>query len=298
MKICRYDDNRLGVVIGDEIADVTDVVGTLPPVRWPLPSGDLLVANLDVLRPALERRADTAPRKPVAAVRLLSPVANPGKIIAAPVNYKLHLDEARADSAIHFGSHVKTIEECGVFLKATSSLVGAGEGVVSERSDRRTDHEIELALVIGRGGRDIAEADALDHVAGYCIGLDMTIRGTEERSYRKSLDTFSVLGPWLVTADEFGDPAAVDFRLEVNGEVRQEANTRDLIFDCRRLISYASHAYRLEPGDVIMTGTPEGVSPVEPGDTMTCWIDGIGTMTVAVRGHAAATGRASAAVAG
>lgn len=284
MRICRFDDDRVGVVTGDELVDVTDVAAALPPVRWPLPRGDLFVAALADLRPELERRSATGERRRLADVRLLSPVANPGKIIAAPVNYALHLDESRKDTGINFGSHVKTIDEYGVFLKATSSLVGPAEGVVADRPERRTDHEIELAAVIGRPARNVSEAEALDCVAGYTIGLDMTIRGTEDRSYRKSLDTFTVLGPWLVTADAFGDPGAVDFELRVNGGTRQKANTRDLIYSVPKLIAYASRAYRLEPGDVILTGTPEGVGPVHPGDVMHCRIDGIGEMSVSVRG--------------
>lgn len=289
MRICRFDDGnpeapRLGVVLGADVADVTAVAERLPPVRWPLPRGDLLIAALPGMRAALKHAAETAPRRPLASVRLLSPVANPGKIVAAPVNYVLHLGEARRDPGINFGKPVRTIDEHGVFLKATSSVVGPGEGVLVERRDRRTDPEIELALVIGGGGRNIPESEALDHVAGYMIGLDMTIRGTEDRSLRKSLDTFTVLGPWMVTADEFSDPSAVDLELRVNGAARQSSNTRFLIVDVRALISYASHAFRLEPGDVILTGTPEGVAPVVPGDVMDCRIEGIGRMTVAVRG--------------
>lgn len=284
MRICRFDDNRLGVAIDEEVADVTSVADRLPPLSWPLPPGDHFIRNLDAMRKAMAQAIHMSRRKALSEVRLLSPVANPGKIIGAPVNYLLHLEESRADAGIHHGTDVKTIDTYGLFLKAGSSLVGPGEGVVAERADRRTDHEIELALVIGGGGRDIPEAEALSHVAGYTIGLDMTIRGTEDRSYRKSLDTFSVLGPWMVTADELGDPSAVDFELKVNGETRQKANTRDLIFNVPKLISYASHAYRLDPGDVIMTGTPEGVALVEPGDVMECRIDGIGAMQVAVRG--------------
>ena len=284
MRICRFDNDRLGVEIEDEVVDVTPVASRLPALRWPVPPGDHFIRHLARMREEMARVLATSPRKPLSAVRLLSPVANPGKIIGAPVNYMLHLKESRADAGIHHGADVKTIDTYGLFLKAGSSLVGPGEGVVSERADRRTDHEIELALVIGGGGRNISEAEALSHVAGYAIGLDMTIRGTEDRSYRKSLDTFSVLGPWMVTADEFGDPSAVDFELKVNGQTRQKANTRDLIFGVPKLISYASHAYRLDPGDVIMTGTPEGVGPVEPGDVMDCRIDRIGSMRVAVRG--------------
>lgn len=284
MRFCRFDDDRLGVVRGSLVHDVTPVLDHLPPLRWPVPRGDHVFNHLDTLRPRMEALADTVPGVPVASVRLLSPVANPGKIVAAPVNYQLHLDESRADTQINFGTQVKTIADYGVFLKATSSMIGAGETVVADWPDRRIDHEIELALVIGRKGFRISEADALSHVAGYMIGLDMTIRGTEDRSFRKSLDTFTVFGPHVVTADEIGDPGHLDFEIKVNGESRQKSNTSLLIWNVQKLISYASKAYTLYPGDVIMTGTPEGVAPVVPGDTMHAWIDRIGEMSVAVAG--------------
>jgi 2-keto-4-pentenoate hydratase/2-oxohepta-3-ene-1,7-dioic acid hydratase in catechol pathway len=114
------------------------------------------------------------------------------------------------------------------------------------------------------------------------IGLDMTIRGTEDRSFRKSLDTFTVLGPWLVTADELGDPSQLDLEITVNGQPRQKSNTALLIWNVQKLIAYASQAYTLYPGDVIMTGTPEGVAPVVPGDTMHARIERIGQMKVKV----------------
>jgi 2-keto-4-pentenoate hydratase/2-oxohepta-3-ene-1,7-dioic acid hydratase in catechol pathway len=209
-------------------------------------------------------------------------VANPGKIVAAPVNYALHLDESRADKAINFGTQVKTIADYGVFLKATSSVIGASQTVMADWPDRRIDHEVELALVIGRKGFRIPESQALSHVGGYMIGLDMTIRGTEDRSFRKSLDTFTVLGPWLVTADELGDPSQLDLEITVNGQPRQKSNTALLIWNVQKLIAYASQAYTLYPGDVIMTGTPEGVAPVVPGDTMHARIERIGQMQVAV----------------
>lgn len=284
MRICRFDDNRVGIVAGDEIADVTHALDILPSVRWPLPCHDLFIEKLPDIAADLQRAAASAPRKNIADVRLLSPVANPGKIIGAPVNYALHMEEAKTDSAINLGKTIRSIDEAGLFLKANSSLIGPGESVIAGQFGRRTDHEIELAFVIGRGGRNISEANALDHVAGYMIGLDMTIRGVEDRSYRKSLDTFTVLGPWLVTPDEFGDPSNVDFEIKVNGETRQKSNTTHLIYGIRKLISYASHAYRLDRGDVILSGTPEGVGPVVPGDVMECWIDRIGTMVVQVAG--------------
>jgi 2,4-didehydro-3-deoxy-L-rhamnonate hydrolase len=288
MRICRFDENRLGprlgVVRGDLVHDVTAVLAGLPPLSWPVPPGDHFFNQLDRLRPAMEAAADAASGVPVDSVRLLSPVANPGKIVAAPVNYQLHLDESRADAGINFGTQVKTIHDYGVFLKAPSSLIGPSQAVVVDWPDRRTDHEVELALVIGRKGFRIPEAEALSHVAGWCIGLDMTIRGTEDRSFRKSLDTFTVLGPWMVTADELGDPGALDFTITVDGQPRQKANTRDLILNSAQLIAYASQAYTLWPGDVILTGTPEGVAPVVPGNVMEAWIERIGRMQVRVAG--------------
>jgi 2,4-didehydro-3-deoxy-L-rhamnonate hydrolase len=282
MRFCRYNDNRLGVVKGDLVHDVTEALALLPPLTWPLEQGDHFFNHFALLRPRMEELSAAAPGVPIADVALLSPVANPGKIVAAPVNYQLHLDESRADTQINFGTHVKTIHDYGVFLKAPSSMIGASQPVLADWTDRRIDHEIELALVIGKTGFRIAKEDALDHVAGYMIGLDMTIRGTEDRSFRKSLDTFTVFGPALVTADELGNPHDLDFEIKVDGQSRQKSNTRLLILDCADLIAYASKAYTLYPGDIIMTGTPEGVAPVLPGNTMHCWIDRIGEMTVRV----------------
>jgi 2-keto-4-pentenoate hydratase/2-oxohepta-3-ene-1,7-dioic acid hydratase in catechol pathway len=187
-----------------------------------------------------------------------------------------------------------------LFLKASSSLVGPGEGVAVRFPDRRSDHEIELGLVIGRECSDVPEARALDVVAGYAIALDMSVRGTEDRSFRKSIDSYSVLGPWLVTPDEVPDPDNVDFTLKVNGAVKQQSNTRHLIFKTRKLIAWASRWYMLYPGDIVMTGTPEGVGPVGPGDVMDCEMQYIGSMRVAVRAAAVFAGgsHASEAVAG
>lgn len=283
MRLARYDDNRLGLVRGDQLYDVTDVTETLPPRRWPLPLGDDLIANLDRLRAPIEAAADGATPTPISAVKLLSPVANPGKIIGAPVNYKKHQAEAQADREINYDAEIKTIDKYGLFLKANSALVGPGEGVALRFTDRRNDHEVELAAIIGRAGSDIPYDRALDHIAAYAIGLDMTVRGPEDRSLRKSIDSYAVLGPWLVTADEIDDPDDLDFDLTVNGAVTQSSNTSALIFDMRKLVQYASNFYTLHPGDIIMTGTPEGVGPVDPGDTMVATVAGVGSMTIAVR---------------
>jgi 2-keto-4-pentenoate hydratase/2-oxohepta-3-ene-1,7-dioic acid hydratase in catechol pathway len=285
MKLCRFDDNRIGLVRGDAVHDVSAVLNLLPPLRWPAPFGDHLIAHLDALRSHMERLADEAAPQPIDAVQFLSPVANPSKIIGTPVNYQAHVEEAERDPeiAVYLENRARSIEEQGLFLKASSSLVGPSEGVAVRFPDRRTDHEAELGVVIGRRTGPVAEADAMSVVAGYAIALDMVVRGKEDRSFRKSPDTYAVLGPWLVTADELGDPTALDFTLHVNGEPRQTANTRDMIIGIARQIAWASSVYTLYPGDIIMTGTCQGVGPVKPGDVMTLAFERIGGMTVPVR---------------
>jgi 2-keto-4-pentenoate hydratase/2-oxohepta-3-ene-1,7-dioic acid hydratase in catechol pathway len=282
MKLCRYNDNRLGVAADDGVRDVTAVLAKLASAAYPFPKHDVLIASLDSLRPEIEKLARGAKPVPLAQVKLLSPVANPGKIIAAPVNYTKHLQEALADKGIHHGNLVQEIHKAGMFLKATSSVVGPGEGVKLVHTDRRNDHEVELALVIGKQAKNVKAAQALDCVAGYCIGLDMTIRGPEERSLRKSPDSYCVLGPWLVTRDEVPDPGHLGVKITVNGQVKQDAHTSDLILSVAQLIEWGSSFYTLHPGDVILTGTPQGVGPVRPGDTMLATVERIGSMEVKV----------------
>lgn len=282
MRICRFDDNRLGVVTAGGVHDVTEALEQLPKWTYPLPVFDPFVANLPKLREKLEQRSPQSIPKPIDGIRLLSPVASPGKIIAAPVNYKKHLEEVLAQKDIHHGNLINEINKAGLFLKATSSLIGAGETIELIHLDRRNDHEIELAVIIGKTARKVSAADALGYVAGYCIGLDITIRGPEERSFRKSPDSYTVLGPWLVTADELKDPSSLAFTIAVNGEIRQDANTDDLVLGVPELIEFASSFYTLHPGDVILTGTPQGVGPVRPGDVLLAKIDKIGEMRVNV----------------
>lgn len=282
MKLCRFDDDRLGVIEGDQVLDITAALDVIPASTYPLPRHDPLIAHLDEVCARARQLMPDAPRKNIDQVKLLSPLANPGKLVAAPVNYLKHLEEARADSEIHHNSQVIEIQRIGLFLKATSSLIGAGQPVSVRHHDRRNDHEIELAIIIGKPGTGIKKQDAWDHIAAYTIGLDMTVRGPEERSLRKSVDSYSVLGPWMVTADEMGDATNLDFQLTVNGETRQKANTRDLVLNIPELVEYASSFYTLHPGDVIYTGTPEGVGPVKPGDTIVAEFEKIGRMQVAV----------------
>jgi len=283
MKICWYNQQRLGVVIDGRVYDVSAALEALPRARYPAATGDLLIAHLDTVRAAIAWLLPAATSIPVAEARFLSPVANPGKIIGVPVNYADHVAEANADRATFTDRYQGGIREQGLFLKAASSLVGASEGVALRFPERLSHHELELGVVIGRTAANVAPADALSHVAGYAIALDMTVRGPEDRSLRKSLDSYSVLGPWLVTADEIPDPQALGIRLRVNGDVRQQAGTAEMIIGIAEQIAWASSYYTLYPGDIIMSGTCAGVGQVLPGDLMQCEIEGIGAMTVAVR---------------
>jgi 2,4-didehydro-3-deoxy-L-rhamnonate hydrolase len=290
MKICRYDDDRLGVVRGDLVHDVTEAQVEIRKSAPYAMKGDAVVAALPQWRDRIEKMADKAAGKPIAQVKLLSPVARPTKLSCAPTNYQAHVNEMEAASA-QPGSQIVRVQsakigEAGMFLKANSALVGPSEGIPLRFPDRRNDHEVEIVMVIGKTGSDIPQAKALDHVACYALGLDMTVRGREDRSFRKSVDGYAVLGPWMVTADEIPNPDALPITLEVNGEVRQKSNTSSLIYDCRRLIEFASAFYTLYPGDLIYTGTPEGVGPVKPGDMIVCRSSpALGELKIAVRAH-------------
>ena len=284
MKICRFDDDRIGLVQEDKsVLDVTGALDVLPLMKWPVPLGDAFILNLETLTSEMQRLAPDAPSVSLSDITLKSPVANPSKIIGAPINYQKHIDESVTDDGIVSSRPISHISDWGMFLKANSALVGSGEGVALRFTEARNDHEMELAVIIGKKGTNISIEVARSYIAGYAIGLDMTTRGKELQSFRKSADTYAVLGPWLVTADEIPDPNNLDLKISVNGEVRQNSNTQELVYNVEKLIEYTSERYTLYPGDIIMTGTPDGVGPVEPGDVMTCELEGVGIMDVNVQ---------------
>jgi 2,4-diketo-3-deoxy-L-fuconate hydrolase len=285
MKLCRFNDDRLGVVRANMVHDVTEAQSAIRAAAPYAMKGDAVIAALPGWRARLEEMATKAPGTPISAVKLLAPVARPTKLVAAPTNYTAHIEEMAARAASQNIKPSPAIGTAGLFLKANSSLVGPSEGVAIRFPERRNEHEVELAIIFGKQGSDIPREKALDYVAGYCIGLDMTARGPEDRSFRKSIDSYSVLGPWMVTADEIPDPDNVALKIFVNGELKQDSNTSHLIYDCRKLIEWGSTFYTFYPGDVLFTGTPEGVSPVKPGDVMRAEIEPIGEMSVPVRAH-------------
>jgi 2,4-diketo-3-deoxy-L-fuconate hydrolase len=281
MRLCRFDEVRFGVVEGDQVADITEALEVLPSVRWPLPLGDLMVANLPLILERAHALLPVAKRLPLADCRLFSPVGNPSKIMGAPLNYRDHFDESKTDPARH-DHKLMTAEELGLFLKAGSSLIGPGQPILQRFPTRRNDHEAELAIIVGKQGRNIPKEQARGHIAGACIGLDMTVRGPEFQSLRKSPDSYCVLGPWLTTIDDCPELNDIDFKLNVNGELRQRSNTSYMTVSIERLMEIASSYYTLYPGDVLLTGTCSGVAPVKPGDIITTEFEGLGRMDVRV----------------
>jgi 2-keto-4-pentenoate hydratase/2-oxohepta-3-ene-1,7-dioic acid hydratase in catechol pathway len=206
--------------------------------------------------------------------------ASVGKLLCIGRNYAEHADEMESDVP----------DRPMVFLKPATAIIRSGETVRLPPQSHDVHHEIELVAVIGERGRRIPRADALDHVAGYAVGLDMTARDLQSEakekrhpwSVAKGFDTFAPLGP-LVPAGEVGDPQALTLRLQVNGQTRQEANTRHMIFSVAELVHYCSQVFTLEPGDLLYTGTPSGVGPVEDGDELEATATGCGSLRVQVK---------------
>ena len=272
MRLVIFDDLRMGVLTDGQVYDVSDVVGARadewPPVFWVR-----AVANFGRLRPKIEAAVARGKGRPLETVRLRAPVLFPSKVIAAPVNYRLHMQEMGVDDPI---------DEFGVFLKAPSSIIGPDEIIRLPYLDRRTDYEAEVGFVVGRTAKDVKAADALPYIFGYTCVMDITVRGKEDRSTRKSFDTFTPVGPVLVTADEIPDPQNIGFTLWLNGVVKQHANTSDMFWGMAKLVEYASHVMTLYPGDLVTTGTPQGVGPITPGDEVTIEVERIGRMSVRV----------------
>lgn len=258
MRLCRFDDDRLGWVNGSRVHDVSRVLERLPPFRWPLPAFDPLIAALDELRAPLAAEAGRAAPAPLDSVILRSPVPRPGKIVAVRRNR----GESRSP-APH------------LFLKAPSSVAGPGDGIRLPPLDRKVECELELALVIG-------VVHPRPAIAGYCLALDLAVAGQEDRGLRKSADTFCVLGPWLTTVDESPDPVTLAIELELDGELRQHGRIADQPFPPAQVIGHVSRFVTLQPGDVILGGCPAPAIEIGPGDRLRARVRGVAEMHVNV----------------
>jgi 2-keto-4-pentenoate hydratase/2-oxohepta-3-ene-1,7-dioic acid hydratase in catechol pathway len=272
MRFVRFDGDRLGLLTNDGtgVVDLTDRLG--------IASRDPLVEYIRGDYDASEY-AGAEPDRDRTSVELGAPVQRPGKVIAAPLNYENHIEEAISDRDITTEEWF-SIEDKGYFLKAPSSVVGPDHGVELPFSDRRTDHEIELAFVMGEDVKDVSAEEAWDAIFGYTVLLDISIRGDQDRSNRKSYDTFTVVGPCVATPDEVGNPQDLQMELQLNGETRQRENTGDMVYTCADVVRYASIGATLEAGDIVTTGTPEGVSELHDGDTVDAEIESVGSMSV------------------
>jgi 2-keto-4-pentenoate hydratase/2-oxohepta-3-ene-1,7-dioic acid hydratase in catechol pathway len=275
MIVASFRQPGMGSFVGAKISD-TELVDLSPLI----PGLNSSISAMRQLLKVTEGRPHFKPgqleglrRVRIEDVVLQPVVPDPTKIVAAPVNYRDHQEEMSEDYGI---------DSLGVFLKAPSSVLGHGGVVQLPYTDRRFDQEGELAAVIGRTARCVPVSDALDVVAGYTCCLDMTMRGGEDRSTRKSFDTFTPVGPYLVTPDEVGDVAKLQLRTSVNGALRQDTDIADLIWNVPQLVSYASSVMTLYPGDIVTTGTPAGIGQIADGDVVSVDIDRVGELSVSV----------------
>ncbi len=273
MKIARFNEGRIGIVDNDNIVDITEHL-KLDINSWPPVAANQLIADFDAHLPDIMSFLESANSIPLAEVTLQTPVPWPNKVIAYPVNYHAHGKEMQANYRA---------TNQGFFLKPSSAVSGPSDAIVlPDLPGREIHHECELAIIIGRQARSIDRNDWQTYVFGYACLLDMVVRGKEERVIRKAYDTFCPVGPWITTADEVTDPTSLEMNLWVNEELRQHANTKDLVLDIPGMITTAAAVMTLYPGDIIATGTPQGVGPVKAGDKVRINIGQVGEMTLDV----------------
>jgi len=291
MKVARFSardvPEAIGIVTDDGLFDFTSAFQAYQlfdrqvcecPVRSPVELMEKGLFTVETFRSVLDfaEKHGMKDKFLTRDYRLLAPIQRPSKIIALGRNYMAH--------ALESGMAIPT--EPIIFAKANSAVIGPEEPVVYKKFLTRVDPEGELAVVIGRKGADIPESEAPSYVAGYTIMNDVTARDLQKHDLSisspwlrsKGIDTFCPLGPWIVLPDEIQEPVELDIETRVNGEVRQKDNTRSLMFKIPYLIHWISQYHTLFPGDVISTGTPEGMKPVFPGDIMEVEIERIGIL--------------------
>jgi 2-keto-4-pentenoate hydratase/2-oxohepta-3-ene-1,7-dioic acid hydratase in catechol pathway len=291
MKICHYNANQAGAVVGDKVYNIGDALVKAGHVRagyTMLEVIDALANNATAMTVAREAAA-SGPTLPLASVKLLAPITNPGSFWAAAANYKAH----QAEMIGRVGTYARTDMSpddlmAEFFLKPTSAITGPGGPVVLPKVAKHVDFECELCAVIGKRGRKMTEANAHDIIFGYTMAWDISVRDPwgigkhNTRNIRKGFDTFAGLGPWIVTKDEIADPQDLHIKVLQNGKEVMVAHTADMICNLRQHIRFLTDVLTLRPGDLITTGTPAGVSRLAPGDKLHGTISGIGSMELDV----------------
>ncbi len=285
MRLLRFDDDgspALAALQGEAIVVVEGLEEAYPTMI------SIVAGGATALRRVEEALAIKARQIPLKDVRLLAPIERPGKYLAIGMNYRKHLEEAE-----RLGVSAPTQQLW--FNKQTTCLAGPHD-LIDPGASEQLDYEVELGVVIGDVAKAVSEADAKNHVFGYFVANDVSARDWQRHSptftIGKSFDTHGPIGPWIVTADEVPDPHSLKLRCYVNGELRQESNTSQLIHNIWQQIGYLSTAFTLEPGDLLATGTPAGVGAgmqpprfLQPGDVVRCEVDGLGFIENRVMGQ-------------
>ena len=292
MKICHYNNSQVGVVVGDQVYNIGDALIKAGLAR----QGYTMLEIIDALanNPAAMQIARDAAQgggaMALGSVKLRAPITNPGSLWAAAANYYAH----RAEMVDRMGSANKAIVNkddlmAEFFLKTTSSIIGPGDTIILPKISKLVDFECELCAVIGKRARKLSEAQSLDHVFGYMMCWDISQRDPwgkgmhNTRNIRKGFDTFSALGPWIVTRDEIDEPQNLSITVLQNGKEAMTAHTSDMICGLREHIRFLSSCLTLRPGDLITTGTPAGVSKLHDGDRLHGTIEKIGSMELFVK---------------
>jgi 2-keto-4-pentenoate hydratase/2-oxohepta-3-ene-1,7-dioic acid hydratase in catechol pathway len=292
MKICHYNNNQAGVVVGDQVYNIGDALikaGLARQGYTMVEIVDALVNNptaMQIARDAAQGSGAVA----LSSVKLLAPIQNPGSLWAAAANYYAH----RAEMVERMGSANRPVIDkddlmAEFFLKTTSSIIGPGDTIRLPKISKLVDFECELCAVIGKPARKVSEDQALDHVFGYMMCWDISQRDPwgkgkqNTRNIRKGFDTFSALGPWIVTKDEVGEPQNLSIKVLQNGKAVMTAHTSDMICGLREHIRFLSSCLTLRTGDLITTGTPAGVSKLNHGDHLHGTLEKVGSMELHVK---------------
>ena len=292
MKICHYDRNQVGIVEGDRVFPIGQALVKAKILKGGYTMLDVVdaLANKPAATKGVRDAVRTGSPVALASVKLLAPILNPPSLWAAAANYKDHQAEMRAQSGSEDRSQLSKDDLMAeFFLKPTSSIIGPGGTVVLPKNSIDVDFECELCAVIGKTARKVSEAEALDYVFGYTMCWDFSQRDPwgrgrqNTRNIRKGFDTFTGLGPWIVTRDDIEDPQNLKIRVEQNGKLVMNAHTGDMICGLRDHIRFLSSVLTLRPGDLITTGTPAGVRKLADGDRLKGSIEKIGEIEFGVK---------------